>query len=122
LNTLPRTESGDRVIVREYSYNSLEADVNVTQQDGEWLYYSDCWRRGWRATDNGRPTPLCKADIAYKAIYLSAGKHAVVFRYYDPLSSLLSDIIACVATVAGVVMLLLVLSVGIEKVPNDVTS
>ena len=38
-------------------------------------------RPGWSATDNGRPVPIRPAYVAFRAVYLTKGRHTVVFTY-----------------------------------------
>ncbi|HEY6000426.1 MAG TPA: YfhO family protein [bacterium] len=46
-----------------------------------WLVLTDSWYPGWRAEVDGREVPIERADYAYRAVPLPAGRHAVVFRY-----------------------------------------
>src|SRR5262249_31200802 len=42
---------------------------------------ADTFDPGWSATDNGRPAPIRPAYVAFRAVYLAAGHHTVVFSY-----------------------------------------
>jgi hypothetical protein len=46
-----------------------------------YLVLSDTFDPGWSVTDNGRPVPIRPAYVAFRAIYLAAGHHTVVFTY-----------------------------------------
>lgn len=49
-----------------------------------WLAYSDVWHPDWTATVNGRPVPIERAFLAYKAIPLDPAGNDVEFRFYSP--------------------------------------
>lgn len=51
-----------------------------------YLVFSEVWYPGWRAWVDGAPTPIYKANLAFRALYLEqAGEHTVVMRF-EPLS------------------------------------
>jgi prepilin-type N-terminal cleavage/methylation domain-containing protein len=41
----------------------------------------DSYDQGWRATVDGRPTPVLRANGLYRAVYLGAGSHVIRFVY-----------------------------------------
>jgi hypothetical protein len=45
------------------------------------MFYSDVWHPSWRATVNGKPVPVYRADLAYKAVPLAAGENVVLLRF-----------------------------------------
>jgi hypothetical protein len=47
------------------------------------LVLSNFWYPSWKATVDGRETPILRADGALQAILLNAGNHSVDFRF-DP--------------------------------------
>jgi len=62
----------------------IEVDVPPGHAD-DWLYYADCWHPGWRASVDGAPRPVRRANLAYKAVPLHAGRNVVEFRFHAPL-------------------------------------
>lgn len=45
------------------------------------LYIPDCNYPGWQAWDNGAPARIYDANIAFRAVYLTGGKHEIEMRY-----------------------------------------
>jgi hypothetical protein len=46
-----------------------------------WMSYADVWHPFWRATVNGRPVPVYRAAMAYKAVPLEPGENVVHFEF-----------------------------------------
>jgi len=59
--------------------NMLSLTIS-TAQNG-WLMVSDTWYPGWVAQLDGTTTAIEKADGAFRAVYIPAGTHEVVFSY-----------------------------------------
>src|SRR5262249_13457292 len=77
---LPRTAtaSGTARIVEDIPERVVvESDL----QAPGYLVLADTFDPGWSATDNGRPAPIRPAYVAFRAVYLTAGHHTVVFTY-----------------------------------------
>jgi hypothetical protein len=55
----------------------LEADM---ARDG-YLVLVDAYDPGWKAAVNGAPAPVLRANIAFRAVRLAAGRHAVELAY-----------------------------------------
>lgn len=75
--TIQVPETGVRVL--SFGANHLRAEV---QRDrASWLYYADTWDPYWKATLDGNPVPIAKANLQYKAVWVPAGNHLVEFRH-----------------------------------------
>jgi hypothetical protein len=46
-----------------------------------YLVLADTFDPGWSATVDGRPAPIRPAFVTFRAVYLTPGRHRVVFRY-----------------------------------------
>jgi len=55
----------------------IEADAATPA----YLVLSDTFDPGWSAIVDGRPAPIRPAYVAFRAVFLRAGKHTVVFTY-----------------------------------------
>ncbi len=65
--------------VRSYTGDRLEVQVKMERPG--YLTFVDNWDPDWHAEIDGRPTPLSVAFGTFKAVYVPAGEHQVVFRY-----------------------------------------
>jgi hypothetical protein len=55
----------------------IEADL----ESPGYLVLADTFDPGWSATDNGRPVPIRPAYVAFRAVYLTKGRHTIAFSY-----------------------------------------
>ena len=67
--------------VIRFDANNLEITTNTDDLESAWLLYSDVWHPLWRATVNGKDTPVYKANLAYKAVKLDKGFNKVHFYF-----------------------------------------
>jgi hypothetical protein len=70
--------TGTAEILRDDS-EALEIVVDATAPG--FLFLSDQDYPGWHATVNGVETPILRADYAFRAVRVPAGKSTVLFRY-----------------------------------------
>jgi uncharacterized membrane protein YfhO len=76
---------------------------------------ADAWSDGWRATIDGRETPLFHANWAFRGVIVPAGKHVIEMRYAPRVWT-----IAFWLALAGVVLALYVASSGWRRsVPSE---
>jgi hypothetical protein len=71
-----------------------------------YLVLADTWYPGWRATVDGNPIELLRANYGFRAVWLDAGEHAVEM-IYRPISVLVGGALTIAVLVAIVVGLLL---------------
>ncbi len=72
--------------VLQYTPNEIVCGTK-TDYPG-FLVLSDNWHPDWQVFVDGQPSPLYIADYTFRAVYLTAGKHEVVFEYLSPYFSL----------------------------------
>ncbi len=67
------------VEILEYSPHRIQ--MRATAPRDCWLFLSDTWYPGWRATVDGRETHIHRANIAGRAIRMPQGSHRIEFEY-----------------------------------------
>ncbi|HUG54552.1 MAG TPA: YfhO family protein [Vicinamibacteria bacterium] len=78
----PRPPGRGLASVGEYAADRVVVDVET---DGEaHLLLADTWYPGWRATVDGRPAPVRRANLAFRAVPVPAGRHRVEMVYRPP--------------------------------------
>jgi hypothetical protein len=75
--------------IQRFDSNNLEVTTNTDNLESSWLLYSDVWHPLWRATVNGKETPVYKANLAYKAVKLEKGFNKVHFYFKSRLMSVI---------------------------------
>ena len=89
------------ITVTGFKANGLEADVRVDAPGGAWLSYTDAWHPGWKATVNGRPTEVLRANMAFKAVRLESGENKVRLRFDNRQGRIRLNIIALLCLLSG---------------------
>ncbi len=109
-----RLSGNDRVAVRPevVSFGANHLDVRVDLPSGlpeSWLLYCDAWHPYWKATGNGAPAAVGRAQLAYKAVRLGPGSNEVRFRFEAPLRTASLRLLGfnALGWCAGVVVLIL---------------
>jgi hypothetical protein len=92
--------SNVRVAWRRADAVGIEAELS---RPGH-LVLLDAYDAGWRATVDGQPAEVVRANVLFRAVAVSAGRHVVTFRYRPP------------AVVAGFVVSALTLAAGLVLV------
>lgn len=85
--TLPSPDvGGDIVAVKTYTPNTISLSVRTLSP--KLLVLSDTYYPGWRATIDGKSTPIYKANYTMRSLSVPAGNHIVVFSYEPRVFSL----------------------------------
>jgi hypothetical protein len=58
--------------------------VDVTASGPALLVLGELYAPGWRATVDGEPAPVVRADLIFRGVRVPAGAHRVEFRYTTP--------------------------------------
>lgn len=104
----PATEAPHSVAfessVGEFHPNHVTVRLTApASRDRYWLYYSDAWHPGWKATVDGKPAPVVKTRDGFKAVAVPAGPSTVQWdfargmRHWLLLSELLWSILGLAA-------------------------
>jgi hypothetical protein len=73
-----RDQAAHLAFVR-YGLNAVE--IRVEAPTSGWLLLSDVYYPGWRATIDGAPTSVLRADYAFRAVRVPAGDHEIEMTF-----------------------------------------
>lgn len=74
-------EPPDIIDVEQYQANLVRLSVKNPYQDDAWLIYSDSFHPAWSSFVDGRPVEIARANLAFKAVRISSGRHEVTFSF-----------------------------------------
>jgi hypothetical protein len=84
------TPAGTARIAR---YADTEVDIDVDAPAGGLLVLNDVWHPWWRASIDGDPAPILKANVLFRAVALRPGRHRVHF-WFDAWGGPLAELAA----------------------------
>jgi len=73
------TAGSDRLKVTAFDLNAITLTSDFPSR--KFLVYNDSYHPGWSASVNGRPARIYQSNIAFKGIWLPAGKNVVQFSF-----------------------------------------
>jgi hypothetical protein len=71
--------AGGTAQIRRYA--NTETIVEVDAPGGGFLVLNDVWHPWWRAEVDGKPVPVLKANVLFRAVALEPGRHQVRFTF-----------------------------------------
>jgi len=104
----PSDSFGDESSARIVESGPNRVRIAATLKESGWLVLLDNYFPGWKATVDGVPTKIHRANFAFRAVALASGEHEVVFLY-KPLSLRLGIGVSAAALLACAVITLSVL-------------
>ena len=94
---LPQREEHPVNTVAMVAYEPHQSQWTVsTNQDG-YLFVSESYYPGWTASLDGTLVPLYRANLAFRAIFIPAGQHEVIFAF-EPMSVRIGLAVGALAT------------------------
>ena len=90
------------------SYKSNSIEISVEAKENALLFVSENYYPGWKASVNGKNTPILRANYAFRAISVEKGQYAVRF-FYDPWSFRLGFYLA-IGGLVGIILLMILIS------------
>ena len=85
----PRNFDGERIThwlmeATEFvDYSDTRVIINVKSDNEAYLILNDAFYPGWKATVDGEPMPVYRANVMFRAVPIPAGESQVVF-YFEP--------------------------------------
>jgi hypothetical protein len=94
-------EARARWTVRRYDYSSLDLEVESAGRNV--LYWADGFDPSWRAWVDGTEVVVHRANLAFKAVFVPPGRHAVRFEY-RPMAIVVTGLLFVALGFAGAVV------------------
>ena len=66
---------------RIVSYHNGEVVIAADSPDGGWVVLNDLWHPWWFADIDGRPAPMLRANVLFRALAVPAGHHTLRFQF-----------------------------------------
>ena len=70
-----------KILNSKFSAQSVDADVDATEPS--LVVVAQSYYHDWRVEIDGRPAPVLRANVAFQAVQVPAGKHRLHFFYQD---------------------------------------
>jgi uncharacterized membrane protein YfhO len=67
--------------VRVVRFSSERIELEVEAELPGWLVVREAFTPDWKATLDGAPADVARADFMYRAVRVPEGRHAVAFDY-----------------------------------------
>jgi hypothetical protein len=67
--------------VRILSYRTTDVVLEADSPDGGWVVLNDLWHPWWFAEVDGRPAPVLRANVLFRAVAVREGRHRIHFRF-----------------------------------------
>ena len=67
--------------MRIVSYRNTEVILEADSPDGGWVVLNDLWHPWWFAEVDGKPAPILRANVLFRAVAVAPGRHTVRFRF-----------------------------------------
>ena len=93
------------------SYENQRVVVKAFARKNGWLLLLDAYYPGWKATVDGKPAAIYRADGFFRAVPIPAGQHQVVFSYFPKIFQR-ALLVSGIGLVLGVALLAAGLSRG----------
>ncbi len=76
-------------------YGQTKITVEVDSPDGGWLVLNDIWQPWWVGTLNGAEVPILRANVLFRAVAVSPGRHTIEFTF-QPIGGALRQVLGSV--------------------------
>jgi hypothetical protein len=72
-------------------YQNTDIEIEADSTDGGFVALNDVWHPWWRATVDGTPVEILKANVLFRAVVVPAGRHVVRFTFH-PFAGALAEL------------------------------
>jgi hypothetical protein len=88
--------NGEAGSVRILRYENTDIEIEADAPSGGFAVLNDVWHPWWRASVDGKPAEILKANVLFRAVIVPPGKHIVRFTF-DPFAGALAELRARLA-------------------------
>jgi hypothetical protein len=85
----PTGEGSGTARLMRYENTDIEIEADTT--NGGFVVLNDVWHPWWRATVDGTPVKILKANVLFRAVAVPAGRHVVRFAFH-PFAGALAEL------------------------------
>ncbi|HWL31932.1 MAG TPA: hypothetical protein VNQ50_07335 [Xanthobacteraceae bacterium] len=72
-------------------YRNTDIEIEADAPGGGFVVLNDIWHPWWRASIDGKPADILKANVLFRAVVVPPGKHVVRFTFH-PLTGALAEL------------------------------
>jgi hypothetical protein len=77
--------------VRILRYRNTDVEIEAVAPSGGFVVLNDVWHPWWRASVDGKPAGIMKANVLFRAVAVPHGKHVVRFTFH-PFSGAMAEL------------------------------
>jgi hypothetical protein len=63
-------------------YHNTDIELEAESTNGGFVVLNDVWHPWWRAAVDGTPVEILKANVLFRAVVVSPGRHVVRFTFH----------------------------------------
>jgi hypothetical protein len=78
------TEGSARIV----RYKNTDIEIEADAPSGGFVVLNDVWHPWWRASVDGKPADILKANVLFRAVVVPPGKHIVRFTFHPAAGAL----------------------------------
>ena len=97
-----------QVHVTHFYANKVNFNAEIDAPHGAWVVYADSFHNGWKAFEGKKEIPIYKAYGAFKALYLSQGKHDVKLVFTNGIFTGMTTVLITLGTIFAILAVVLI--------------
>ena len=70
-----------RAVARLVRYENTVVEIDADSACGGYVVLNDVWHPWWAATVDGKPTDIMQANVLFRAVEVTPGRHRVRFEF-----------------------------------------
>lgn len=82
---------GEAGSVRILRYDNTDIEIEADAPSGGFVVLNDVWHPWWRASVDGKPAGILKANVLFRAVIVPPGRHVVRFTFH-PIAGAIAEL------------------------------